>query len=117
MLRRQEDAAGAGVPEHVRELVRLVRRVDRHQRHPGQPGGELEQHPFGAVGRPHRDPVAGPEPRGQRAGAAFGLGQQLAVAPLPPPGRVRVAGDQRGLAGGTSGGRAQHAADGGLQDR
>jgi hypothetical protein len=94
------------VPEHVRELVRLVGRVDRHQRHAGQPGGELEQHPFGAVGRPHRDPVAGLEPREQRAGGALGPGEQLAVAPLPPPRRVGVAGDQRGLARRAFGGGA-----------
>ena len=60
--------AGAGVPEHVRQLVRLVGRVDRHQRDPGEPGGELEQHPLGAVARPHRDPVAGPEPRASARG-------------------------------------------------
>ena len=37
----QEQAARAGVPEHVRELLRLVGRVDRDQRQPGQRGGEL----------------------------------------------------------------------------
>ncbi len=101
----------------MREFVRLVGGVDSHQRHAGQPGGEFEQHPFGAVGRPHRDPVAGLEPREQRLGGPLGPGEQLAVAPLPPPRRVRVAGDQRGPVGGAFGGRAQHAADGGLHDR
>ena len=101
----------AGVPEDVRELVRLVGRVDCHQRQAGQPGGEFEQHPFGAVARPDRDRLAGREPGAQRPGGPFGLGQQLAVAPLP------VSGDQRDLARRPPGGLAQHAADGGLADR
>ena len=48
----------AGLAQRVLELARAVGRVDVDEDDPGLRGGELGQHPLGAVGRPDADAVA-----------------------------------------------------------
>ena len=61
--------------------MRAVGRVDRDQDQAGLGGGELGQHPFGIVGRPDADPIAGLEPERQQAGGTgLDAGMQLGIA-------------------------------------
>ena len=85
-LRNQEDADRAGLVQDVGQLGRTVGRVDGDQDQPGQRGGVLQDHPFGQVGRPHRDPLARDKPRGQGARRLLGLGQEPGVGPAPRAG-------------------------------
>jgi hypothetical protein len=117
MVGGEEEAAGPGVGQHVRQLLGAVGRVDHHQGQACEAGSEFEQHPFGRIAGPHGHRLAGLEAREQGPGCALGLGEQFAVPPLPPAGRIRAAGDEGDPIGRLLGGTAQYTADGGLQDR
>jgi hypothetical protein len=60
-----DQRAGAALLQHVRGLRTLEARVDRHEHAPGPVHAQGGEHPAGAVGRPDRDPVAGPDAEGQ----------------------------------------------------
>ncbi len=86
VVRRLERARGdqrpaAGLGERVAQLGRPVRRVDVDEHRADPRGGELRQHPLGAVRRPDPDPVARLDAeREQRAGEPVGLRVELGVA-------------------------------------
>jgi hypothetical protein len=115
VLGGQEDAGGPGVSQHVAQLTRAQRRVDRHQGEAGQRGAELEQQPLRAAGRPDGDPLAGIEPRQQRGGCPFRLGEQLGERPAPANRIAGLGEHQRGPVGCCPGSRLQHPANGCLR--
>ena len=63
-----DQGAAADLVQRVFQLVGAVGRVDVDQDQAGLGGGELGHHPFGVVGRPDADPVAGLEAQRQQAG-------------------------------------------------
>ena len=66
-LGHEEDPCRPRLVQDERQLRRPVGGVDRHQDQSGERSTELEDHPLGDVRRPHRDPLAGREPRRQRS--------------------------------------------------
>ena len=84
----EEQTARAALREHVLQLVGATRRVDRDQRDIGERGAELQTHVVDAADRPGGDAITGREARQQRACDLLGIGQQLAVGPLPRVGAV-----------------------------
>ena len=78
--------------ERVFELGEAVGRVDVDEDEPGLGGGELGDDPFGIVGRPDADPLAGLEAeRDEAGGEGVDLALQLAIVPAD----VLMADDQR----------------------
>ena len=94
-LGQQDDPRRARLLEDIGQLAGPVGGVDRHEGHAGQRGAELDDHPLRDVRRPHGHPFTGLEAPEERAGAALGVVEQLAVRPAAALLRVRVPGDQR----------------------
>ena len=66
--------------ERVFQLDRAIGRIDIDQNEPGLGRGKLSEHPFGIVGRPDADAVAGLKPeRQQPSGELVDLAAQFAV--------------------------------------
>jgi len=116
VLAHEEHPGGLGPAEDVGDLVAAQRRVDGDEREPGERGTGLQQEPFRDVVGPYRDPLARSEPAEQRAGGAFGVGEQLGVGPAAPGVAVRDAFDERDGVGGRHRGPLQQGADGELAD-
>ena len=64
---RGDQHAAARLAQRVLELGRAVRRVDVDEDDPRLGGGELDEHPLGAVGRPDADPVPLLEPGAEQS--------------------------------------------------
>jgi len=101
VLLLQEDRFHARLTQDVAQFVRAVGGVDVYQDHADEGGGKLQVDPFGAVGRPDADAVAGPQPQSpQAAGCPFGAFLELGVRDA----QALVTRDH-GHAGGVAGGR------------
>src|SRR5690606_33578721 len=76
-----DQARGLGLPEGVAEFFCSVLRVHGHQDQAGQGCAELEYHPFGAVGLPDGQSLAGGEAGEQGGGGLLGFGEEFGVGP------------------------------------
>ena len=101
-----DEHVGAGVAQHVRDLVRLEEQVHRHDDRAERQGGVVDAGEVGHVRHEHRDPVAAADAaRAQRAGVGAGLVPELTV-------RGRRAGEvERGAIRVADGGLGEDARD------
>ena len=57
--RRAAPAPSCRIFQHIRQLMRSIRRIDVDLHQSGARAAELQVNPFGAVGGPHADAIAG----------------------------------------------------------
>jgi hypothetical protein len=111
-----EEAYRPRLAQHVVELARLIGGIDGDDHQPREAGTELEDQPFGEIGRPERDPFARREAREQGARGALRIGEQRPVGPGPALAVGESPGDHRDAIGSRVGRGAQHRTDRGLLD-
>src|SRR5262249_18356867 len=90
---------------------REIRRIDGNECQPRERGAELQQYPFGAVGCPYRDVVAGTKTSQQCAGHRLGLVEQRRECPAAARRGLRQAVHQRHAVAPPGSGVAQRIAD------